>query len=133
MYGAPENAADGSMDDGPLVRHTLATSIKTSSRSRAQIAEEISRLTGRRLTEISLNKFTAETRTDYRWPAELDRAFATATGDDSILRCRAEQAGYHVVTSDEYALLELGRQYLTQKRAAQMAAELEKRLAGVDL
>lgn len=56
----------GSLDDGALVRSVLIKAIKKCKKSRAQIAEEISRLTGRKLTETALNKFAAESRTDYR-------------------------------------------------------------------
>lgn len=123
----------GSLNDGQLVRGVLIEAIRKCGKSRAQIADEISRSTGRDLTEISLNKFTAESRTDYRWPAELDRAFCAATGDDTLLRCRVEMAGYKVIGSEEMQLLELGRQYLMRQRASAQVSALEQSLAGVDL
>jgi len=133
LFEKAELPPPGSMDDSALVRETLVRAIKESGKSRAQIADEMSRLTGRTITEITLNKFSAESRTDYRWPAELDRAFCAATGDDQLLRCRAERAGYRVITKQEYELLELGREYLKQKRASEHISVLEKRLQGVDL
>ena len=133
LFDHPKHLSPGCMDDAALVRETVARSIRKCHKSRSQIADEITRLTGRKLKEGSLNNFTARARSDYRWPAELDRAFAAVTGDDAILRCRAELAGYHLVDDGEYELLSLGREYLRQKRAGQQLELLAKRLAGVDL
>src|ERR1039457_2167259 len=133
LFEGVENALPGSMDDSALVRGVLIQSIRKCGKSRAQLVENISFLSGRELTEISLNKSTAESRTDYRWPAELDRAFCQATGDDTLLRCRAELAGFFVIDATEAELLALGREYPRQKRASEKVALLEKRLQGVDL
>jgi hypothetical protein len=132
LFEGGKIAGPGSLDDSQMVREALARAIRKCHKSRAQLADEITRLTGRKLTEIVLNKFTAGSRTDYRWPAELDRAFAVATGDDAILRCRIEAAGLFVITAQECELLELGREYLRQKRASEQVALLEKRLRGVE-
>lgn len=123
----------GTFNDRALIRAVLIQSIRKSTKSRAQIAEEISYLVDQTITETSLNKFTAESRTDYRWPGELDRAFCRVTGDDTLLKVRAELAGYKVIGGYEVHLLELGREYLRQKRAAEEVQMLEKRLAGVKL
>jgi hypothetical protein len=120
------------MDDSALVRGVIAQAIRRCGKSRAQLAEEISFLFGREVTEISLNKFTAESRSDYRWPAELDRAFCEATGDNTLLSCRAELAGYKMINAIDAELLELGREYLKQKRANEKVAALEMRLRGVE-
>lgn len=133
LFDQPSTWAEGSLDDGALVRSVLIKAIKKSKKSRAQLVEDISRLSGRKLTEIALNKFTAESRSDYRWPAELDRAFCAATGDIKLLICRVELAGLHVINEEEFELLKLGREYLKQKRAAQQVQALESRLQGVEL
>jgi hypothetical protein len=77
-----------------------------------------------------LNAFTAESRDDRRWPAEFDRAFCMATGDDALLCCRAEMAGLHVITEDEKNLLELGRQYLLRLQADEQISILQRRMHG---
>jgi hypothetical protein len=105
------------MNDSALVRHVLAESMRRCGKSRQQIAEEMSHLVGRTVTERMLNAFTAESREDHRWPAEFDRAFCAAVGDPWLLRCRAELAGFRVIDPDEATILELGRSYLTRKRA----------------
>lgn len=121
------------MCDAALVRGVVADTIRRSNKSRGQIAEEMTYLVGREITERMLNGFTADSRDDYRWPGELDRAFCFVTGDNRLLRCRAELAGYKVISQDEAALLELGRQYLIRQRATTQIDLLEKSLAGVAL
>jgi hypothetical protein len=115
------------------VRGVLADSIKTCNKSRDQIAEAMTFALGREITTRQLNAWTAESREDYRFPSEFDRAFCFATGDDRLLRCRAELAGYKVISTEESDLLELGRNYLIHKRAAEKMAQLERQLQGVAL
>ena len=87
-------------------------------------------LLARTFTEKMLNAFTAESRDDRRWPAEFDRAFCKATGDNTLLACRAEMAGLHVITDEEMLLLDLGRQHLLRSQAEEKIALLQKRLHG---
>lgn len=133
LFERGDTPLPGSMNDAALIRSIVADAIRKSSKSRAQIAEEMTYLVGREITERMLNGFTADSRDDYRWPAELDRAFCEATGDDRLLRCRVELAGYRVISQQEAEILELGRQYLMRQRAADNLAALEKRLGGVAL
>jgi hypothetical protein len=121
------------MNDACLVRSVLVESMRVCSKSRAQIADEMSYLTGTPITERMLNGFAAESREDHKFPAELDRAFCFVVGDDRLLTCRAEAFGLHVIDDTGWELLELGREYLRQKRSASAVASLEKHLAGVEL
>jgi hypothetical protein len=121
------------MNDAKVVRAALIESIWKSGKSRETIAEQMSILTGTEVTVRRLNAFTAESREDYRWPAELDRAFCTVTGCHELIRCRAELAGFRMITVEESELLELGREYLRQKRANDKVQMLEKRLQGVEV
>lgn len=93
----------------------------------------MSLLTGTKVTERRINAFTAESREDFRFPLELLRAFCVATGDFSLIQQLAESLGLHLITEQESALLDLGREYLRQKRASENVAKLEQRLRGVDL
>ncbi|HEY4358250.1 MAG TPA: hypothetical protein VGN16_21065 [Acidobacteriaceae bacterium] len=107
--------------------------MRNSTLSRVQIAESMSRLTGLQVTERMLNAFAADSREDHRFPAELMRAFCTVTQDDRLLTCCAEAAGLHVIDDSGWELLELGREYLKQKRAAAAIASYERRLQGVEI
>jgi hypothetical protein len=120
----------GSLDDSSVIRGVLIQSIKRSVKTRAAIAEQMEYLLARTITEKMLNAFTAESRDDRRWPAEFDRAFCKATGDNTLLACRAEMAGLHVITDEEKMLLELGRQFLLRNQADEQIALLQRRLHG---
>jgi hypothetical protein len=133
LFSGTECALPGSMNDAAIVRGVLVDAIRKCGKSREQIADEMSFYTGSEITVRRLNGFTAESAEDYRFPAELDRAFCTATADFRLLFCRAELAGYTVISAAEVDLLNLGRELLCEKRAAEKAALLEKRLAGVEL
>jgi hypothetical protein len=121
------------MNDATAVRSALVESIRRSGKSRETLADEMSSLTGTKVTTRRINAFSAESREDYRFPLELLRAFCFATGDFSLLCRIAELLGLRVIDSTEVDLLELGREMLRQKRSAEKAAMLERRLQGVDL
>lgn len=133
LFQQYEDITSGSINDAGMVRAILVESIKQSGKSRAQIADIMSRLTGTEITERRLNAYTAASREDFSFPIELARAFCMATQDFSLLRHLVEMAGLRVVTRTEFDVLQLGHEYLTQKRAAENMALLEKRLAGGDL
>ena len=102
-------------------------------RSRAEIADLMSALTGTSVTEIQLNKYASDSREDYRFPCELQRAFCVVTGDYRLMTYAAQATGLLLVDAEDAALLELGREYLRQKRAASNIAALETKLSGVPL
>jgi len=121
------------MNDDLLVRGVVTASIKHSGLSREQIADAMSDLLGITVTARMLTAFTAESKELHRWPGAWDRAFCSATRNNDLLKCRAEAAGLLVIGADEIKLLELGREYLRQKRASRSIAQLESDLEGVDL
>jgi len=101
--------------------------------SREQIADAMSLMLGKRVTEQMLNAYSAPSKDLHRFPAAWQRAFCQATGDDSLLRCCAELAGFRLLTPADALLLDLGREYIRQKRAAENLASIEARLAEAQL
>lgn len=123
----------GSLNDDLLVRETITESIKLSGKSREQIADEMTRTLGLQVTARMISSFTAESKELHRWPGAWDRAFCSAVNDNRLLFCLVEKAGFRVIDEAEGDLLELGREYLKQKRANDQVALLEKRLQGFRL
>lgn len=123
----------GALNDDSLVRGLITDAIKHCGKSREEIAETMERLLAIPVTARMIGSFTAGSKELHRWPGAWDRAFCIATGDNRLLFCRAELAGYKVISAAEADLLDLGREYLRQKRAAAQVDLLEKRLAGVEL
>jgi len=133
LFATSASMIPGSMNDGAMIRAVITEAMKNCGLSREQIADEMTRLSGMKVTERQLNNFSADSREEYRFPSELERAFCAATGDDRLLTCRAELAGLHVIDDAGWKLLELGREYLRSKRAAAAIANHEKSLEGVEL
>jgi hypothetical protein len=131
--GAGKEHAPGSLNDVYLVRDVIRSSMKSSGLSRAAIADRMSFLSGMRVTERMLHAFTAASKEVHRFPSELERAFCAAVGDDQLLICRAQLNGHVFIDAAEAGLLELGREYLRQKRASEKIARLEAGLQGVEL
>jgi len=123
----------GSLNDDLMVRGVISDGIKRSGKSREQIADRMSVLLGVQVTARMIASFTAESKELHRWPGAWDRAFCRAVEDDTLLRCRAEAAGYRVIRGAEIELLELGREYLRQKRASKEVQRLEDSLSGEEL
>lgn len=121
------------MNDSAVVRAGLVEAIRLSGLSREQIADEMSRLTATSVTVRRLNAFTAESREDFRFPLELVRAFCVVVNDFSLLESVASQANLYLVSETAHDLIDLGREYLKEKRANEKRQLIEKRLQGVEL
>jgi len=118
-------------DDG-LIRGVISQSVRFSEKSREQIAEEMAGLLGVRVTEKMLNTYSAESMIEYRLPAAWLRAFCYAVDSDALLRAIAQAGGYYLITAEEKGLLDLGREYLRQKRASEKIALIEAGLRGME-
>jgi hypothetical protein len=68
------------------IRRTLSRALRACSKSRESVAEELSILLGMPVSARSLNNYTAESKSNYRFPAAWVVAFCKATGDDSLQR-----------------------------------------------
>lgn len=75
---------DGGSEHGchdAAIRKLLTEVMRSCSKSRAQIAEEMSRLTGLHITANMLYGYSAKDRRPARFPAVFVPAFCKATGD----------------------------------------------------
>lgn len=68
------------------MRKLLTELLKQSSKSRAQIAEEISVHAGQRISKRMLDDWTAESKKPARFPACLVQVFCEVTGNDQLQR-----------------------------------------------
>ncbi len=117
-----------SCDDDSLVRGILTDAMRRCTKSRAQLADELSVLVGRPVTEAMLNAYTASSKDGHRWPSAWDRAFCVVTGDFRLLREKVALAGLRVIGEEDVEFLELGRQYLAQEKAAEAIARLKNKI-----
>jgi hypothetical protein len=117
--------APGSMNDDHLVRDIITQTIKACGLSRAQIADQMSYLLGEKVTERMISSYTSEAMEKHRWPLHFSRAFCEVTRNWKLIRCVAELVGFTVIEGDDVNILELGRHYLTRKKADEAVAALE--------
>lgn len=121
------------MNDDSLIRRIASDCIRASAKGREQIVEEMSELAGSRISLRMLNGWTSDAEEQHRFPVQFARAFCYVVEDWSLLQCIIERSGFLLITQDEASLLELGSEYLRQKRANERLQILEKRLGGIDL
>jgi len=67
------------------LRSLLSKLIRSCSKTRAQIAQELSDLTGQRITVHMLNDFTAESKGNARFPAAFIRPLCEILDSDEIV------------------------------------------------
>jgi hypothetical protein len=130
LFSLQPTPMPGSLNDDSLVRAIVTEGIRNSTKSREQIADEMTLLLADKVTIRMLNSYTSEAAEQHRWPAQYTRAFCYVIQDWSLLRCIAERAGFRLITAEEAELLELGRQFLMRKRADEEIALIEGRLHG---
>jgi hypothetical protein len=104
--------------DAESVRFLLTELIRSSHKSRSQIAEEMTRLLGERVTERMLNSYTSGAAEKHRWPAQYDIALCEVLEDFSLLAARVNRAGFRM------RLIKIGRAYVAKARAEKKLAEV---------
>ncbi|TXH34808.1 MAG: hypothetical protein E6Q98_18170 [Rhodospirillaceae bacterium] len=122
MAPAPAPRQDaGSLDISLRVREELADTLARTKeasggeRDRYAIAAEISRLAGRDFTKNMLDRCTAPSAEDWRFPLEALPALIQATGDYHLLDLVAEACGCRVLRREEAWIAEFGSLLAAQK------------------
>jgi hypothetical protein len=103
--------------DRTFIQSLLVQQIRKSSKSRDQIAKEMSPLVGEEITVRMLNGYTAESQEDNRWPAQFDIAFCEVVGNYKLLEERVKRAGFRMIGPKEEELLRLGRAFEAREKA----------------
>lgn len=106
----------GTFDDDAVTRGILADTIKKSDLSREQIAERMSWLLSKAITADMLNNFTAESKSNHRFPLAWSRAFCESTRDWRLLRYVADQAGFLLMPKADSDVLLLGELVVRQEQ-----------------
>lgn len=125
----PEPVSDhGGLNIAQQVREILSEMLaKAAARGldRHQVAAEISRLADRDLSKHMLDRYSAITTEDWRFPAETLPALTVATGDFRLLELLADRCGCRVLRGEEAILAEIGALML-QQNATSSRLELIK-------
>jgi hypothetical protein len=113
----------GSADHDLKLRTLFADILYRCPKSRDQIADEMSAITGRKITKQMLDGYAAPSKEAARFPAAFTPAFCKATGDDRLLRL--------LLPPQMLTLIEIVEREITAAREACEAQALRGQLAGV--
>jgi hypothetical protein len=113
--------SDGELAAGLLLKSALNKSLyvwlRTSpTNSRYTVAAELSRLTGRDIIKNTIDQDVAESKEEYRLPAELLAAWCFITRSFEPITIFTAPFGYHLLSPEEWDRIELARLLEEQAR-----------------
>ena len=120
--------APGSLDYAAELRGVLSVALKKTPKTRYEVAARMSELTGQDITKATLDAWTAESKTMWRFPFEYAAAFEEATGTTCLQQLLARKRGCKVLVGEEALLAELGRVSQMREQLAREAKALKSYL-----
>lgn len=111
------------------VKRMAAADLKACRFSRTEVAEKLSEMMHRPVSEDMINAVTSETKTN-RMPAEWLSAWTEITGSTRILALLCRRAGLWLGNDDDRRFADLGRAYIAERKAAGTITALERELEG---
>lgn len=120
----------GSLDYATELRFVLSEAIKKSPLSRHEIAARMSELTGQEITKATLDAWTAESRTPWRFPFEYAAAFEAACITTGLQELLGRKRGSRILVGEEVLLAELGRLEKDEAEIGLRKRLLKERLRG---
>ncbi|TAK47735.1 MAG: hypothetical protein EPO23_10200 [Xanthobacteraceae bacterium] len=113
----------GSLDYSVELAHALSEALKKSPKSRYEIAARMSELVGHEIGKATLDAWTAESKTGWRFPFEYAAAFEAACETTCLQELLCRKRGSRILEGEEALLAELGRldrdeQAMKQRRQA---------------
>ncbi len=91
------------------IRAALNQAIKKCGKSRDLIANEMSKLMGRKVTKTMLNAYTGESRQLNRFPLSMLLAFEIATESYNLTKLISKRRGCELLVGEDIALAKLAR------------------------
>lgn len=126
----PRNDAGG-LDISLALRDALAETLSAAAlrgMDRHDIGMQISRLSNRDMSKSMLDRYTAPSADEWRFPLEALPALTLATGDYRLLEMIAEKCGCRVTRGEEALLAEIGALTLQEKSVKSRLGVLQKNL-----
>jgi len=121
----------GALDCGETVRRVLADLIKKAPHSRPEIADRMSVLTGKKITDHSLDSWTADSREGWRFPLEYLPAFEVATETRELTSWMADLRGCRVLGGQDVLDAEIGKLERMKEDAGRRIRQLKNVIGGM--
>lgn len=121
----------GALDLSLVIRDVLVETLSVATlhgMDRHDVAAKVSRLTNRDMSKNMLDRYTAPSAEDWRFPLEALPALIMATGDYRLLELIAEKCGCRIARGEEALLAEIGALILQERSAKSRLGVLQKNL-----
>ena len=115
----------GRLDLRGQIAAAIKNAIRTAPKSRETIADEMSILSGERITASQINNWTADSH-PHDMPGRFYPAFCIATGDVELIRIQAEAAGIYTLPGPDALRAEI--QKLDEQSKALQAEKRRRQL-----
>lgn len=99
----------GSFRRHEAVCEALKTALSRCGLGRETVADELSRLTGEKISVNHLNNWTAESKNGWRLPLEYVAALTIITRDKGIIQAALNNSGLMVLDKEQADYYELGK------------------------
>lgn len=116
---------NGGVHNGELVRKAIKEALRECRLSREEIADEMSRICGTRVSPHLLNSFVAPSKRGWRFPLEFAAALALITGDLRVIRAGIAPF-FDVIDRQGQVVLEYGRLMLKERFGSQKRQKIEQ-------
>ena len=110
----------------------ISAAIKDSRMDRDEIAFQMSRLTGDHITDDMLNAWTAQSKTQWRFPLQYLPAFEIAVGSHIVSHHVAEKCGGTFLIGEDVLQARLGKRLAQKKQLEDEIRSLQKRIGGAN-
>ncbi len=126
----------GALDTSPQVAAELHAALQNAAKnnkSREQVADEVSHLTGRRISKAMLDNYVsrASSKEPYQLPAALVNAICQVCDYYGLIRLLCRTSKFEAVGAEELAYMKLGQLQLEKERITKEERETRKKLGEV--
>ncbi len=116
----------GALDVALSVRHLLSDLLKSSPRTRYEVAGRMSELVGHEISKHQLDAWTAESREGWRFPLEYLPAFEVAVETHQVTAWIAGVRGCRVAVGKEALDAEIGKLERLRDEAARRIRQIKQ-------
>ena len=99
----------GSFRRTEAVQEALRGSLKRCMLSREEIADEMTRLVGQKVTLNHIANWVSESKESYRMPLEYAAAFSAIVNDNRVIKAAFMGSGINILDDTEMAYYEIGK------------------------
>ncbi|MBU2429084.1 MAG: hypothetical protein KKH99_00180 [Proteobacteria bacterium] len=103
------NCSAGSFRRKEAVQEALCRALKRSMLSREEVADEMFRLVGEKISVSHIANWTAESKNGWRLPLEYTAALTHILNDTGIVKAALLGSGINILDDKEMALYEIGK------------------------